>query len=120
MVIMPDCNVDKTIPAMMTSFFGNTGQRCLSGANLLVVGKDDVSTRLREQNRRGRSNIIIGYGLDESVQMGPVRDQGKKEQIIADIDSGVAEGARTDPGRSQKVQDRRQLSRHLLPRTDHL
>ncbi len=25
MVIMPDCNVERTIPAMMTSFFGNTG-----------------------------------------------------------------------------------------------
>ena len=41
MVIMPDCNVKGTIPAMMTSFFGNAGQRCLSGANLLIVGKDD-------------------------------------------------------------------------------
>jgi malonate-semialdehyde dehydrogenase (acetylating)/methylmalonate-semialdehyde dehydrogenase len=95
MVVMPDCVVDKTIPAMMTSFFGNTGQRCLSGANLLVVGKDDgfyhaFVSRIAE----AASNIVIGYGLDESVQMGPVRDRAKKEKIIADINSGVAEGAR--------------------------
>src|SRR4030066_2414449 len=29
MTIMPACNVDRTIAAMMTSFFGNAGQRCL-------------------------------------------------------------------------------------------
>ncbi|GFP18720.1 malonate-semialdehyde dehydrogenase (acetylating) / methylmalonate-semialdehyde dehydrogenase [Candidatus Hakubella thermalkaliphila] len=41
MVIMPDADVSRTIRALMTSFFGNTGQRCLSGANLLIVGDDD-------------------------------------------------------------------------------
>jgi len=41
MVIMPDCNVKATVPALMTSFFGNAGQRCLAGANLLVVGDDN-------------------------------------------------------------------------------
>ena len=81
MVIMPDCNVERTIPAMMTSFFGNTGQRCLSGANLVIVGEDD---RFYNNFLNGvidaASKIIIGYGLDESVQMGPVRDKEKKEE----------------------------------------
>ncbi len=95
MVVMPDCNVEKTIPAMMTSFFGNAGQRCLSGANLLVVGKDDrFYSDFVNRIAEAASNIVIGYGLDESVQMGPVRDSGKKEKIIADINSGIAEGAR--------------------------
>ncbi len=40
MVIMPDCDVNRTIAAMMTSFFGNTGQRCLAAANAVVIGDD--------------------------------------------------------------------------------
>ena len=95
MVIMPDCNVEKTIPAMMTSFFGNTGQRCLSGANLLIVGKDDAfHADFVKKTVEAASNIVIGYGLDESVQMGPVHDKGKKDRIVGDINAAIAEGAK--------------------------
>ena len=94
MVIMPDCNVQGTIPVMMTSFFGNTGQRCLSGANLLIVGEDDKFYHdFLDRIINAASNIVIGYGLDESVQMGPVHDKGKKERIINYIESGIQEGA---------------------------
>ncbi|MFH1382109.1 MAG: CoA-acylating methylmalonate-semialdehyde dehydrogenase [Chloroflexota bacterium] len=95
MVIMPDCIVERTIPALMTSFFGNAGQRCLSGANLVVVGEDNRSyTNFVEKVIDAASRIIIGYGLDESIQMGPVRDKGKKETITAFIESGIKEGAK--------------------------
>lgn len=95
MVIMPDCNVKQTIPAMMTSFFGNTGQRCLSGANLLIVGNDDGFYKsFLDEVVHAASRITIGYGLDESVQMGPVRDKAKKEKIMGYIESGIQEGAR--------------------------
>jgi len=95
MTIMPDCDVDRTITAMMTSFFGNTGQRCLSAANAVIVGDDDAFYRsfvdkVLEQITR----IKIGYGLDESVQMGPVRDTEKKKKIISYIESGIKEGAK--------------------------
>lgn len=95
MVVMPDCNADKTVPALMTSFFGNAGQRCLSGANLVIVGEDDAFYRgFVDRVVEAASRIVIGYGLDESVQMGPVRDRTKKERIIRYIESGVQQGAK--------------------------
>jgi len=95
MTIMPDCDIDRTIAAMMTSFFGNTGQRCLSAANAVIVGDDDAfyegfMDRVVEQTLK----IRIGYGLDESVQMGPVRDKAKKDNIIRYIESGIKQGAK--------------------------
>ncbi|MFC2035438.1 CoA-acylating methylmalonate-semialdehyde dehydrogenase [Chloroflexota bacterium] len=94
MVIMSDCNVERTIPAMMTSFFGNTGQRCLSGANLLIVGKDDkFYTDFINKIVDAASRIVIGYGLDESVQMGPLKDPTKKEKVLGYIENGIEEGA---------------------------
>jgi len=95
MVIMPDCKVASTIPALMTSFFGNTGQRCLSGANLVIVGDDDrFYNNFMDAVADAASKIIIGYGLDESVQMGPVRDKEKKEKILGYIESGIQQGAK--------------------------
>ena len=94
MVIMPDCNVEKTIPALMTSFFGNTGQRCLAGSNLLIVGDDNNFYKdFVDRVLKAATQIKIGNGLDESVQMGPVRDEGKKKRIIDYIEIGLKEGA---------------------------
>lgn len=94
MVIMPDTNVRATVPALMTSFFGNTGQRCLSGANLLIVGDDRFYNSFMDAVADAASRIVIGYGLDESVQMGPVRDKEKKEKIVGYIESGIQQGAK--------------------------
>ena len=95
MTVMPDCNVDRTIAAMMTSFFGNTGQRCLSAANCVVVGEDDeFYNSFMDKVVVAASKIKIGYGLDESVQMGPLRDKEKKERVIGYIESGIKEGAK--------------------------
>jgi len=95
MVIMPDCNVPATVPAMMTSFFGNTGQRCLSGANLVVIGEDDkFYESFVDAIVQAASRIVVGYGLDESVQMGPVKDKAKKEKILGYIESGINDGAK--------------------------
>jgi len=95
MTIMPDCDVDRTIAAMMTSFFGNTGQRCLSAANAVIVGDDDTFYKnFMDKVVDQTSRIKIGYGLDESTQMGPVRDKGKKGNILRYIETGIKEGAK--------------------------
>jgi malonate-semialdehyde dehydrogenase (acetylating)/methylmalonate-semialdehyde dehydrogenase len=94
-VIMPDCNVDATIPGLLTSFFGNAGQRCLAGQTLVMVGEDNnfYNNFMEKLTERARK-IIVGYGLDESVQMGPVRDAKKKENILRFFESGLKEGAK--------------------------
>ncbi len=94
MVIMPDCNVQRTIPALMTSFFGNTGQRCLAGTVLCVVGDDAFYNRFLNDVADTASKIKVGYGLDESTQMGPVRDVKKKEKILWYIEDGIKAGAK--------------------------
>ncbi len=94
MTIMPDCAVDNTIASMMTSFFGNTGQRCLAAANAVIVGEDDdFYNEFVKKVVEAASKIKIGYGLDESVQMGPLRDPSKKQNVVKYIEIGLEEGA---------------------------
>jgi malonate-semialdehyde dehydrogenase (acetylating)/methylmalonate-semialdehyde dehydrogenase len=93
-VVMPDCSLDRTIRAVMTSFFGNAGQRCLAGQSLIVVGDDEgFYDRLLDGVVKAAREIKIGYGLDDSVQMGPMRDSKKKQRVMGFIESGVQEGA---------------------------
>jgi malonate-semialdehyde dehydrogenase (acetylating)/methylmalonate-semialdehyde dehydrogenase len=61
----------------------------------VIVGEDDgFYNEFLDRVVQAASNIIIGYGLDESTQMGPVRDKEKKERIVAYIESGIQEGAK--------------------------
>ena len=100
-LVMPDAVLGRTIPSCMTSFFGNTGQRCLSGANLVIVGE---GLSEREHNLFYEkvvktfvdmaSKTRIGYGLDERVQMGPLRDKEKKQRLVRVIQRGIDDGAK--------------------------
>jgi len=95
MVVMPDCNIRATVAALMTSFFGNAGQRCLAGQSLIIVGEDDTFYKtFVDTVVETTAKIKIGYGLDESVQMGPLRDKAKKENVLRYIESGLADGAK--------------------------
>jgi len=105
MVIMPDCETQRTIAALLTSFFGNAGQRCLSGANLVIVGEDDTFyKRFLAAFVDAASKIRVGYGLDESTQMGPMQTVDSKKRVIEYIECGIREGARLIlDGRELKV-----------------
>lgn len=103
-VIMPDAEIDKAMVSLISSFFGNAGQRCLSGANLLVVGGDDVYRKIVDKFVEAAAAIRVGDGLDESVQMGPVQNAESKQRIVGMIEKGVAEGAKlTLDGRKLNV-----------------
>jgi len=101
MVVMPDAKVDQTIAACMTSFYGNAGQRCLAGANLVMVSEGQAETEYNNFYKKfvdkfveAASTMKVGYGLDETVQMGPLRDKSKKEKVAGYINKGVDEGAK--------------------------
>ncbi len=95
LVIMPDCNVDATIPGLLTSFFGNAGQRCLAGQTLVMVGEDNAFyNSFMEKLTARAAGIVMGYGLDESVQMGPLRDAKKKQGVLVHIENALKEGAK--------------------------
>jgi len=99
-VVMPDADIERTIAACMTSFYGNTGQRCLANANLVICQQDLSDEAYKAFYQRvtdafvvAAEGITLGYGLDESVQVGPLRDPGKKERVLGYIEKGLEEGA---------------------------
>jgi len=101
LLVMPDADLLNTMAACMTSFYGNAGQRCLSGANLLIVGEglddreyDAFYKKITNAFVDAASKIRVGYGLDESVQMGPMRDKEKRERVVGFINKGIEEKAK--------------------------
>ncbi len=91
-VVMPDAEIDKGIPSLITSFYGCAGERCLSGAILVSVG--DVHEELKEKFTAAAKALRVGNGLDQSTQMGPVISASHKEKVLDSIEKGMAEGAK--------------------------
>jgi len=90
-VVMPDANLPLTVEACISSLFGNTGQRCLAGANVVAAGgaAEVLVPRLAEAAR----SIKVGYGLDETSQMGPMVSKKAKERVLGYVEKGLSERA---------------------------
>ncbi|MES0445315.1 MAG: CoA-acylating methylmalonate-semialdehyde dehydrogenase [Desulfobacterales bacterium] len=89
--VMPDADLDAGMPSLITSFYGCTGQRCLSGAILAAVG--DVADKLVEQFTAAAKKVKVGDGLNEQTTMGPVVSAAHKERVLGYIEKGIEEGA---------------------------
>ena len=91
LVVMPDAPMDPTVDNMMGSIFGAAGQRCLAGSVVVPVG--EAHAPLRERLVEAASSLRVGYGLDESVHMGPLVSQRHMQRVLGHIDQGLREEA---------------------------
>lgn len=92
LVIMPDAVLDRTINNMLASYYGCAGQRCLAGSNMIAVG--DVADSLLKKWVEASKKIKVGYGLDESVNMGPVVSAKAKKKALDYIAGAEKEGGK--------------------------
>ncbi len=89
--VMPDANLDASVKNILGAAYGCAGQRCLAAAVAVGVGaayeplKAELSAQARE--------LQVGYGLEESSQMGSVVSDTARERIEHMIGEGEAEGA---------------------------
>src|SRR5438445_2690722 len=92
LVVMPDAKLDKVVSNLVSSCYGCAGERCLAGS--VVVGVGDVHEKLRHAFSSAAAALKVGYGLDETVQMGPVISEAHRDRVVDFIDRGEQEGAK--------------------------
>jgi len=103
-VVMPDADLKRTIPTLRNSKFGNAGQRCLAIQNIVVVGDDQFYGKFKRAFTEATKQLKVGYGLDETTDMGPLASKKYKELVIKWIEKGIEEGAKVVlDGRGVKV-----------------
>jgi malonate-semialdehyde dehydrogenase (acetylating)/methylmalonate-semialdehyde dehydrogenase len=104
-VVMPDADLDRGIPAIAESFYGCAGERCLAGSVLLPVG--DAHRAARDRLIDAAAAMKVGDGLEPGVTMGPVISAKHRERVVSYVEKGVTEGARLAlDGRGARVDDR--------------
>ncbi|GAB4555606.1 MAG: CoA-acylating methylmalonate-semialdehyde dehydrogenase [Anaerolineae bacterium] len=89
-IIMPDAEMNTTTRIMADSAFGCAGQRCLAASVAITVGS--ARNSFTEMIADAATSRVVGYGLDQGVQMGPVIDSRSKARIESLIEGAVADG----------------------------
>lgn len=101
--VMPDANMEASVANIMGSVYGCAGQRCLAGSVVVAVG--DAYEPLKNELLRRASALRVGYGMNETSQMGTVISAQAKERIARMVQQGVEEGAKLVlDGRDIKVE----------------
>jgi malonate-semialdehyde dehydrogenase (acetylating)/methylmalonate-semialdehyde dehydrogenase len=91
-VVAPDANMAQAAEIVLSSAFGNAGERCLASSVVVTVG--DAAERLTPLLVERARALRVGDGADSATEMGPVIRSEHLARVRAAIARGVEEGAR--------------------------
>src|SRR6202050_2603310 len=101
-IVLPDADMAMATQIISDSAFGCAGQRCLAVSVAVTIG--EAQKTFRDAIAEAATNLRVGNGLEEGVQMGPVITRQSKERVQNLIDVGARDGAKVViDGRNAKV-----------------
>jgi malonate-semialdehyde dehydrogenase (acetylating)/methylmalonate-semialdehyde dehydrogenase len=92
LLVMDDADLDKTVTALLSSAFGNAGQRCLAGS--VAVGVGNLGDALVQELSEQASRLTVGNGMEPDTDMGPVIREERRKELIGYIEQGEEGGAK--------------------------
>ncbi len=91
-IVLPDADLSMTTRILSDSAFGCAGQRCLAASVAITVG--EARKPFTEAIATAAESRVVGYGLDEGVQMGTVISEQSKSRVESWIQKGADAGAK--------------------------
>ncbi|WP_181347965.1 aldehyde dehydrogenase family protein [Thalassobacillus sp. CUG 92003] len=91
-IVMDDADLSLAVEGIIWSAFGTSGQRCTACSRVIV--HDSLKGELEARLQQEIAKLTIGNGLDESIKVGPIINQGGLEKVKSYIEVGVQEGAK--------------------------
>lgn len=90
-LVFDDADLDASVEALIASKFRNAGQTCVC-ANRVYVQRG-IHDRFLEAFTKRVTQLVVGRGLEEGVQIGPLIDEAAIEKAQRHVDDAVSGGA---------------------------
>jgi malonate-semialdehyde dehydrogenase (acetylating)/methylmalonate-semialdehyde dehydrogenase len=90
MIVMPDAVLERAVPNIVASAYGNAGERCLAGSVLVAVG--EIADPLIEKVREAARDLKVGPGY-EGGELTPLIRDSHRQRVKEYVDLGEEEGA---------------------------
>ena len=95
-LVFADCDLEKTLDAVVPQKFRNAGQVCVSPTRFYV--EEAIYDRFIAGFAERTKRVQVGDGLDAATRMGPLANGRRPDAIAALVDDAVAKGARALAG----------------------
>jgi malonate-semialdehyde dehydrogenase (acetylating)/methylmalonate-semialdehyde dehydrogenase len=92
LVVMPDADLDVTVPAIMSTAFGAAGQRCLAGSVAVLVGDRERQDEVRSALAEAAQRLSVGPGADAGTDVCPLVGPEARDRVAGAVDRAVADG----------------------------
>jgi len=95
-IVYADADLTAAIPAVAKAIFAYHGQACNAGSRLYIENSifDEVVTGVSDYAK----SIVLGPGVEEATQMGPLVSAEQQNRILDYIAAGKADGAQVAAG----------------------
>src|SRR5438309_745835 len=90
-LVMDDAELEPSAQNVISSAFGNAGERCLAGSVAVGVGK--IGDALVRELAKDAAKLKLGPGTDPKTTLGPVIRGERKAKLIEYIDGAESDGA---------------------------
>jgi len=92
LLVLPDADLERAVPAILSSAFGQAGERCLAGSVVLAVepGADRLVARLAE----AVAQLTTGPAAEPATDVGPVIRADHRDRVLQWVREGEAMGAK--------------------------
>ncbi|MCR5154214.1 MAG: CoA-acylating methylmalonate-semialdehyde dehydrogenase [Lachnospiraceae bacterium] len=90
-LVMSDTPIKRTVAGIVNSAFGCAGQRCMALSCCVV--EDAIADEFVAELVRQAKEIKVGPAYDKTSKLGPITYKKHYDEVMADIEKGVKEGA---------------------------
>ncbi|MEO0067514.1 MAG: aldehyde dehydrogenase family protein [candidate division WOR-3 bacterium] len=91
-IVLADADLNLALEGVIWGAFGTTGQRCTATSRLIL--EDGIYDKFLEMVVERAKKIVVGNGLDEKVEMGPLVSEGQRKTVHGYVEMGKKEGAK--------------------------
>jgi malonate-semialdehyde dehydrogenase (acetylating)/methylmalonate-semialdehyde dehydrogenase len=91
MIVMPDVVLDKAVENIISSAYGNAGERCLAGSVLVAVG--EIAEPLIQAIKERAQAMKVGPGYEPDSELTPLIRDSHRKRVKEYVDLGEQEGA---------------------------
>ncbi len=92
LLVLPDADLERSVPAIVSSAFGQSGERCLAGS--VVVAIEPGADRLVQRLAEAVSRLTTGPADQPGTEVGPVIRADHRDRVLGWIAEGEKLGAR--------------------------
>ncbi|MBI2996215.1 MAG: aldehyde dehydrogenase family protein [Candidatus Melainabacteria bacterium] len=92
-IALEDANQDLLLDGILWGAFGTTGQRCTSTSRL-IIQKSAWSNLFIEKLVSRTKKLIVGDGLSEKTQVGPLITSSHRENVHGFVERAIQEGGK--------------------------